>query len=44
MYLSAEARPGPNQATNINLFARIVKVFNVANYGCYVSLWMFEGL
>ena len=28
MYPSAETRPGPRQATKINLFARIVDVFN----------------
>ena len=29
MYPSAEARPGPSQATKINLFARIVKVLKL---------------
>ena len=28
-YPSAETRPGPIQATKINLFARIVKVFKL---------------
>ena len=29
MYPSAEAGPGPSQATNINLFARIVNAFKL---------------
>ena len=37
MYLSVEPRSGPNQATKINLFARIVDAFKLMS-------WMFEGL
>ena len=29
MYPAAERRPGPSQATEINLFPRIVKVFKL---------------
>ena len=29
MYQSAEARPGPSQASKINLFARIVNFFKL---------------
>ena len=29
MYPSAETRPGPSQATKINLFMRIAKVFKL---------------
>ena len=29
MYQSAEARPGPSQASKINLFARTVEVFKL---------------
>ena len=31
MYQSAEARPGPSQASKINLYARIVNVFKPLN-------------
>ena len=29
MYQSAEARPGPSQASKINLFARIINIFKL---------------
>ena len=37
MYPSTEARPGPSQASKINLFARIVNVFKVTSLTIFVK-------
>ena len=45
MYSSLEASPGPIQATKINLFARIVTVFQLTLlFLSKVPSWVFEGL
>ena len=42
---SLEASPGPIQATKINLFARIVTVFQLTLlFLSKVPSWVFEGL
>ena len=37
MHPSAEARTGPNQATNINLFARIVNIFKLTLWTVFLK-------
>ena len=45
-YPSVETRPGSRQATKINLFARIVKVFKLTLLTIFVKVlsWLIEGL
>ena len=45
MYQSGEAHPGLSQASNINVFARIVNDFELTlvTFLPKVPLWMFEG-
>ena len=45
MYPSAEAYPGPSQASKINLFERIVSVIKLTLlFLPKVTSWVFEGL
>ena len=46
MYQPAEARPGPSQASKVNLFVRIINVFKITLLTIFVKVpsWMFEEL
>ena len=56
MYQPAEARPGPSQASKVNLFVRIINVFKITLLTIFVikitlltifvkvPSWMFEEL